>query len=91
VSVNGKDAGIIAFAPFTLDVTKLMKPGKNSVSVTVYGSLKNTLGPHHGDPPLGMAWPGSFQRSGDTKPAPGSTYSVLGYGLMESFSILHGE
>ncbi len=87
VTVNGKDAGIIAFAPHALDVTKWMKPGKNAVSVTVYGSLKNTLGPHHGDPPLGMAWPGSFQRSGDSKPAPGSTYAVLAYGLMEGFSI----
>ncbi|MBK7259439.1 MAG: hypothetical protein IPI01_16885 [Ignavibacteriae bacterium] len=91
VMVNGKDAGIIAFAPSNLDITKLMKIGKNTVSVIVYGSLKNTLGPHHGDPPLGMAWPGSFQKSGDTQPAPGSTYSVLGYGFMEGFSILSGE
>jgi hypothetical protein len=87
VRVNGKDAGVIAFPPYTLDITTLMKPGKNTVSVTVIGSLKNTLGPHHGDPPLGMAWPGGFQKAGDVKPAPGSEYSVLGYGLLDEFSV----
>ena len=87
VSVNKKNAGIIAFPPFALDITKLMKPGKNIISVTVYGSLKNTLGPHHGDPPLGMAWPGSFQKGGDGGAVPGSTYSVLGYGLFEDFLV----
>jgi hypothetical protein len=83
VTVNGKDAGIIAFAPYELDVTKLMKPGKNMVSVTVFGSLKNTLGPHHGNPPLGMAWPGMFQKSGTD----GEFYSVLEYGLFEDFAV----
>jgi hypothetical protein len=83
VTVNGKDAGIIAFAPHELDITKLMRPGKNSVSVTVYGSLKNTLGPHHGNPPLGMAWPGMFQKSGTE----GELYSVLEYGMFEEFVV----
>jgi hypothetical protein len=87
VTVNGRDAGIIAFPPYELDVTKALKPGKNIVTVTVYGSLKNTLGPHHGDPPPGMAWPGSFQKSGGQKPAPGSTYSTVGYGLFEPFAL----
>ncbi len=91
VQVNGKDAGIIAFAPFALDVTRAMKPGKNTVSVTVYGSLKNTLGPHHGDPGLGAAWPGGFQQGGAVQPAPGRTYSVLPYGLMEAFRVVREE
>jgi hypothetical protein len=91
VEVNGKSAGIIAFPPYDLEITKAMKPGKNNVSVTVYGSLKNTLGPHHGDPPLGMAWPGSFQKGGDGGVMPGSTYSILGYGLLEEFAVKSAE
>jgi hypothetical protein len=35
------------------------------------------------------AWPGSFQKSGGQKPAPGSTYSTVGYGLFEPFALWH--
>lgn len=91
VAVNGKDAGTIMAPPYALDVTRLVKAGKNSVTVTVYGSLKNTLGPHHGNPPPGMAWPGSFQRSSDQKPAVGSAYHTFAYGLFEEFLLRKGS
>lgn len=87
VEVNGKKAGAIAFDPFELDVTKHLKPGINEVAVIVCGSLKNTLGPHHNDPQLGRAWPGSFQQGAKDGRPPGSRYSVVGYGLMEDFSV----
>ncbi len=86
VSVNGSDAGLIAFAPYELDVTRLLKPGRNRISVTVLGSLKNTLGPHHGNPPLGRAWPAQFQTAPQNLPA-GSEYSTVGYGLFEDFAL----
>ena len=85
VSVNGKPAGYIDAPPWECDVTKLIKRGDNAVEVTVIGTLKNTLGPHHGKPGLGSAWPGMFQKGPNPCPAPGEQYSTVGYGLFEPF------
>ena len=87
VMVNGKNAGVVAFEPFELDVSQHLKPGLNEVSVIVYGTLKNTLGPHHNNPPLGRAWPGGFQQGAKDGRPPGSKYDVVGYGLFEDFSV----
>lgn len=38
----------------------MLKAGDNQLSVIIYGTLKNTLGPHHLNLPAGQAWPGSF-------------------------------
>ena len=46
--VNGKQAGYIAHAPWQCNVTKWIKRGNNTIEVVVIGTLKNTLGPHHG-------------------------------------------
>ena len=88
VQVNGKNAGYITFAPFELDVTDYLAAGTNNVTVVVYGSLKNTLGPHHNEPALGRAWPGSFQQGAKGGYPPGSEYSVVDYGLSEDFVLL---
>jgi len=88
--VNGKPAGFVFSAPWTLDVTKWIRPGTNVVEVTVVGTLKNTLGPHHGNPPLGTAWPSMFQKAPDPGPPPGLQYSTVGYGLFEPF-VLKGS
>jgi hypothetical protein len=85
VRVNGQAAGYIAYAPWECDVTHLLKSGRNSVEVTVIGTLKNTLGPHHGKPGLGTAWPGMFQKGPENGPPPGKDYSTVGYGLFEPF------
>ncbi|MEW6250216.1 MAG: glycosyl hydrolase [Planctomycetota bacterium] len=64
VRVNGESAGYIWSQPYECDVTKLIKPGqRNTVEVIVIGTLKNTLGPHHGDPPLGIAGPWLFHKA----------------------------
>ncbi|MBP1656364.1 MAG: hypothetical protein H6Q31_965 [Bacteroidetes bacterium] len=88
VSVNGRDAGVIAFPPYELDVTKALKPGKNSICINVSGSLKNTLGPHHNNPSLGRAWPSQFQQGATEGVAAGREYSTVGYGLFEDFTLL---
>ncbi len=85
VSVNGKPAGYIDAPPWECDVTEQIKRGDNDIEVTVIGTLKNTLGPHHGNPPLGSAWPGMFQRGPNPGPPPGEAYSTVGYGLFEPF------
>ena len=85
VLVNGKPAGYVTHAPWQCDVTKWIKRGDNTIEAVVIGTLKNTLGPHHGNPVLGSAWPGAFQRGPNLGPPPGGNYSTVGYGLFEPF------
>ncbi|MGC8742378.1 MAG: glycosyl hydrolase [Verrucomicrobiia bacterium] len=87
VIVNKKIAGYIGFAPWECDVTPFIKYGENLVEVVVIGTLKNTLGPHHGNPPPGSAWPAMFQQGPDPGPPPGTNYSTIAYGLFEPFTL----
>jgi len=84
VLVNGKKAGYIAYAPWECEVTEYIKAGNNVIEVIVIGTTKNTFGPHHGNPPLGRAWPAGFAKAPKIKP-PGDKYSTVGYGLFEPF------
>jgi len=85
VTVNGKLAGYVDAPPWECDATKLIRRGANTVEVTVIGTLKNTLGPHHRNPALGAAWPGSFHQGPASGPPPGDQYSTVAYGLFEPF------
>lgn len=87
VSVNGTLAGYIDAAPFECDVTQHLRNGDNQVEVVVIGTLRNTLGPHHGEQPLGSAWPTMFQKAPNPGPPPGAEYSTVGYGLFEPFRL----
>jgi hypothetical protein len=87
VTVNGKPAGHIAAPPWTCGVTAQLKPGTNEIEVVVFGTLRNTLGPHHGNHALGSAWPGMFQHAPDPGPPPGLQYSTVGYGLFAPFEL----
>jgi hypothetical protein len=87
VDVNGKPAGYILWQPWRLDISEHLQPGENTVTVVVFGSLKNLLGPHHAGQLRGSAWPGSFhQHPKDGQPA-GEKYDVIGYGLFEPFKV----
>lgn len=86
VTVNGKDAGIIISEPGTLNITPLLRKGKNLVTVTVTGSLKNLLGPHHNRPKPGLVSPWHW-RNIKNYPA-GKDYDLYDYGLMEDFKIV---
>ena len=88
VYIGDKRVGTAAFAPHEVDLTGAVGPGRNEVSVVVFGTLKNTLGPFHNDPPLGRAWPGSFRQGAKEGPPPGSAYHVVDYGLFEEFKLL---
>ena len=85
VLVNGKAAGYIFSAPWECDVTTFVRRGANEIDVRVIGTLKNTLGPHHGNPPLGSAWPGMFRVGPENGPPPGVQYHTVSYGLFEPF------
>ncbi|MDD8015866.1 MAG: glycosyl hydrolase [Acidobacteriota bacterium] len=90
IRVGEKTAGYIVSESGDLDITAFLSAGLNTVSVIVYGTLKNTLGPHHNAPEAGRAWPGSFQQGAEGGPPAGSEYSVLGYGLFEDFALQKG-
>ena len=92
VKVNDRTAGFIAFPPHQLDISDLLEERiDNKITVIVYGTLKNTLGPHHNNPGLGTAWPGMFQKGEESGYPAGSKYSVVGYGLFDGFWIVIQE
>jgi hypothetical protein len=90
VKVNGEDAGIIAWPPFELDVTDEVIKGDNEITVLVYGTLKNLLGPHHAGHIEGSAWPASFEEAPAHLP-PGRKYDQLDYGLFQDFLFLEAK
>jgi hypothetical protein len=88
VKVNGQKANPIAFPPYTTDITALIKPGSNIVEVSVIGSLKNLLGPHHNKPVSGFVSPWIWR---DVRSYPsGKEYQMSDYGLYEDFTLVHG-
>ncbi|MCX5772751.1 MAG: glycosyl hydrolase [Candidatus Hydrogenedentes bacterium] len=91
VAVNGQPAGTIYRQPYACDVTKFIKPGPNSLEVTVIGTLRNTLGPHHGQQRLGFASPGSWDKAPETGPPPGAAYDSVKYGLFKPFDLLQAK
>ena len=88
VDVNGVRAGYIGWRPWELDVSKWIQPGVNSITVEVYGSLKNLLGPHHQGKVRGSAWPGHFLHNTGKGQPRGDAYDVMEYGLNEPFQVI---
>jgi hypothetical protein len=88
VVVNGKQAGYVWHQPWECDVTEQIKEGENEIEVIVTGTLKNTLGPHHANPPLGYAGPDSFRKAPNSGPPAGEKYHTVGYGLFEPFEVV---
>jgi len=61
VKVNGKHAGILFLPPYRLDITGLVRRGRNLVSVDCAGTLRNLLGPFHQENiSPNIVGPGSF-------------------------------
>ena len=61
VRVNGQSPGAMAWHPWRVEVSGLLRPGHNLVELDLYTSLHNLLGPHHhtaGE--LRSVSPGSF-------------------------------
>lgn len=91
VRVNGQDAGYIYHQPYACDISALAKPGENTVEVEVIGTNKNTLGPHHNNPPLGIAAPNMFRKGPAAGPPAGAEYSTIGYGLFAPFQVRYAK
>jgi len=86
VLVNGEPAGLIAFAPYELDVTDKMKKGSNEITVRVTGSLKNTFGVFFNKNESWIWGPFSWVQAPDHLPL-ASDYSFRDYGLFEPFEV----
>ncbi|MBZ4191100.1 glycosyl hydrolase [Niabella beijingensis] len=79
ITVNGKNAGIIYAAPYLLDISALVKKGKNTIGVKVVGSLRNLMGPHYKSYRPGYTGPDSW--NGVTEYPAGNNYILFDYGL----------
>ena len=81
VSVNGRDAGPVAWPPYEVAVTDCVKPGANAVSIEVFNSPRNLLGPHHQrDYVPGLAAPPSFYDAKNWR----DDYDLVPQGLMDA-------
>ncbi len=47
VKVNGKDMGVVLWAPYSVELTDALTAGENTVELTLVNNLRNLLGPHH--------------------------------------------
>jgi hypothetical protein len=47
VTVNGQPCAPLFASPWEADVTAALKPGKNTVRISLTNSLRNLMGPHH--------------------------------------------
>jgi hypothetical protein len=85
VYVNSEKAAVIAFPPYTADVSAFIRPGMNKIGIKVIGSLKNLMGPHHNNPAPGLTSPGSW-RNVKTYPS-GNDYQMIDYGMFNEFTL----
>jgi hypothetical protein len=47
LTINGADCAPVFTSPWEVDVTTLLRPGANTVRLSLTNSLRNLLGPHH--------------------------------------------
>lgn len=66
VLVNGTPAGVIAWEPNECEITSLLKPGVNTLSLEVLGHRRNSHGPlHHAEKWPSWTGPAEFVTTGD--------------------------
>lgn len=92
VRVNGKQAGVRGWRPYEFELKPYLRAGSNTITIRLYGSCRNLLGPHHHvDGELYAVGPDSFRGISswtDTvrrkKGTWTNTYSFVKFGLYES-------
>ncbi|MEA3432446.1 MAG: glycosyl hydrolase [candidate division WOR-3 bacterium] len=60
VLINDKEAGLLCWHPYRLDISKFIKNGTNWIRIELTNSLRNLLGPHHKKGELFWVGPGHF-------------------------------
>lgn len=86
VYVNGKEAGVIGWPPYRLNVTELIEKGTNTVLVKVLGSYKNLFGSFYVKA-RGQVNPSLMKRAPESQPAP-EDFDLLDYGLFGDLRLL---
>jgi len=86
ISINGSEPVKLLFDD-TADVSALLKPGRNHLTLTITNSNRNLLGPHHlaSDPePYGVG-PGTFTLQGSwvdgISPQYRDSYAFVDFGV----------
>ncbi len=87
VRVNGRETGVIYHHPMECDITDAVAPGDNTVELVVYGSLRNTLGPHLGVEKINITDPRSWDKGPQYEQPSGHDYYAVGYGLDVPFEV----
>jgi len=83
IRLNNKEAGLIYLPPYELEVTKLLKSGKNLIEIELTNTLRNLLGPHHyKEVSPAMVSPKCFIQTG-ARPDTSYTFVPLGLGKIE--------
>lgn len=83
--INDKEAGLLGWHPYRLDVTNFIKNGTNQLRIELTNSLRNLLGPHHhkkGE--LSWVGPGHFSDEANWT----ESYNFVEFGLLENIKIL---
>jgi hypothetical protein len=86
VLVNKQEAGIIAWPPEELDLTKMLRDGENEISVRIVGSLKNTFGYFYEDNNKWIHGPHDWNRAPEQQPGM-DQYYFMDYGLFSPFDL----
>ena len=94
VAINGERAGLVAWPPWRVEVTDLLKAGENEIEITLYGTCRNLLGPHHHiEGELISVGPASFSSNpppsaGGRKKTWTDDYSFVPFGLLGGASLV---
>lgn len=91
MKVNGKNAGLVNInGMYPKDITAMLTPGMNQITVTVCGSMKNYYGPHFDeDKPRGTAWPQMWKKAPKFGCPEADDFDIISYGLEEQPRIIH--
>jgi len=87
IVVNGKVASIMPWKPHKLDISRLIREGRNKITVEAVSSCRNLLGPHHhmaGE--LTWVGPGSFSDEANWT----DEYSFVKFGIGKA-RLVHTE
>jgi len=90
VSVNGKPAGIIFQKPYELVLPGTLNQGTNEISVSIYGSLKNSFGYFFRESDHWISGPHAWNEAPEGIPI-SSRYFLVDYGLIQPFELVRVE
>ena len=86
ILVDGQPVGHVAFPPYELETGEPLAPGDHELTLEIFGSLRNLMGPHFVKG-LGMcSTPATFEEF-PAKPINGDAYDLAAYGLMGAINV----